>query len=334
MNKRADGRIQKKVKDKSTGKYLYFYGKTEGEVNRKILAYSQKREIGRSFSEVAAEWWRDAVDRLAYQSQKPYKPAMERAVAFFGDTPIKEIKPRDVSRFLQELAKKDFAQKTVSNHRLIVNLICRHAILQGDLEYNPCTDVSTPKNLKKAPRKSATEEDERRVRESADVWLLPFIALTTGMRRGEIIALQWKDIDFDANVIHVGKSAYFRAGVANIKAPKTEAGERDVPLLPILKAELEKVSPRAPDSFIVSENEKDPLTASQYERRLKDFIDQTGVKSTPHQLRHSFATLCFEAGISVKSVQEVLGHKQISTTMDIYTDFRKKKFAEFDALFN
>jgi integrase len=334
MKKRADGRIQKKVKDKSTGKYLYFYGKTEGEVNRKILAYSQKREIGRSFSEVAAEWWRDAVDRLAYQSQKPYKPAMERAVAFFGDTPIKEIKPRDVSRFLQELAKKDFAQKTVSNHRLIVNLICRHAVIQGDLEHNPCADVATPKNLKKAPRKSATEEDEEKVKQSADVWLFPFVALTTGMRKGEILALQWRDVDFENNIIRVTKSIYFVGDISKIKRPKTEAGARDIPLLPILKEKLLKVKNENPDSFIFSENGKDPLSPWQYLSRMKQYIKTTGVTSTPHQLRHSFATLCFEAGIPIKSVQEVLGHKQISTTMDIYTDFRKKKFEDFSKLFS
>ena len=73
-------------------------------------------------------------------------------------------------------------------------------------------------------------------------------------------------------------------------------------------------------------------------RRMKilynKFREQTGVSCTAHQLRHSFATIAFECGVPVKSVQEILGHKQLSTTMDIYTDFRKKSLDEATNLLN
>ena len=322
--KRADGRMVKTITDPRTGKRKYFYGFTEREINKKIMEYTTRAEVGRTFGEVAEEWWREAEPNFAHQTKKVYKPAFNRAVEALGEIPIKDIKPKDINQLLQRLAKKDYALKTVMNQRTVINQIFDHAVVECDVDLNPCTSVQTPKNLKKEKRSSATDREEAIVRDHRELWSFPYIALMTGMRRGEILALQWKDIDFDENVIYVTKSAEYVGDRPNIKSPKTEAGIRMVPLLDDLREFLLGHKDRSPEHYVVSDDGKSPLTHRRYQTLYNQFRDETGIECTAHQLRHSFATIAFENDVDAKAIQEIIGHRQLSTTMDIYADFRKK----------
>ena len=323
LKTRSDGRLVKSITDPRTGKRVYFYGHTEREINKKIMEYSAKSEKGRTFAEVAADWWEEAESDLAYQSIKTYKPAMKRVLAEFGGDTMKDIRAQDINLFLKRLARQGLAAKTISNQRLVCNLIMTYGVLHGDIDINPCASVSTPP-AKKSTRTAASSADEEIIKKSFDIWLFPTIALYTGMRKGEILALQWKDIDFNGNIISVTKSVYHEGDRPYIKSPKTEAGNRIVPLLKPLKAILENVSNKCPENYIISDDGQSPLTNRRFITLSKHYKEETGVTCTAHQLRHSFATIAFESDVPVKSVQEILGHKQLSTTMDIYTDFRKK----------
>ena len=97
-----------------------------------------------------------------------------------------------------------------------------------------------------------------------------------------------------------------------------------MPLLEPLKNVLSAIEPRNPDYFIISDDGKTPLTNRRYITLFNQYKIATGVDCTAHRLRHSFASIGFENELSPKTMQELLGHKQLSTTMDIYTDFRKK----------
>ena len=145
------------------------------------------------------------------------------------------------------------------------------------------------------------------------------------MRKGEILALQWKDVDFEENTISVTKSIEHVSNVPRIKPPKTKAGNRLVPLLAPVKEKFLQISPRKPNSFIISKNDgKSPLTATQFRCMMKHFQKNLGASCTSHQLRHSYATIAVENDLNAKSLQSVLGHKQISTTLNTYAAFRKK----------
>lgn len=324
LTKRADGRLVKTVTDPRTGKRLYFYGSTEREINKKILEYSRQQEQGRSFGEVADDWWADAEPRLAYQSAKVYKPALKRAQDEFGSLSVKSIKPKDINLFLSKVAKKGFAQKTLANQKLVCNLVFEYAVLHGDIDINPCASVKLPPALPKNKRSAATEYDEGIIKSSANVWLFPYICLMTGLRKGEVLALQWRDIDFDKCTISVTKSVYHVGDRAYIKSPKTEESIRTVPLLSPLKKALLNVESREPDKYIISDDGTSPLTNRRYITMMDHYRRETGTSFTAHQLRHSFATIAFENGVDPKTVQIILGHKQLSTTMDIYTDFRNR----------
>lgn len=329
--KRTDGRMVRTVTDPRTGKRKYFYGTSEREINKKIMEYTTAREIGRPFKEIAEEWWESAAPDLAKQTIKVYKPALERAIEEFGEASIKDIKPREITQFLQRLGRKGLAMRTIMNQRSIIKQVFDYAVVEGDVEISPCSSVQTPKNLKKTKRSAASNRDEQIIRENRDVWAFPYIALMTGMRKGEILALQWKDIDFENDIINVTKSVEHQGDRPNIKLPKTEAGVRMIPLLNDLKDFLLEQPVRNQDDFIISDDGKTPLTNRRYITLSDKFRQQTGAECTAHQLRHSFATIAFESGVDAKAIQEIIGHKQLSTTMDIYADFRKesiKKAAE------
>ena len=331
--KRKDGRYVTNITDKN-GKRIYFYGKTEKELSQKILEYNNKKEYGISFLELSEQWWDDAINKLAVQSITTYKPALRRLQDYFLNKSIKEIKAVDILGFLHILIKKGYAQKTIANHKLVANLIFTYAVNENLIDVNPCFSIKLPKSLPKEKRSAASLSDEEIIKKSYDIWLFPYIAIMTGMRKGEILALQWKDVDFKNDIINVSKSVYHDGDKPYIKEPKTDAGKRTVPLLKPLKEVLLNIKNKKNNDYIISLDGETPLRKKRFITLYKKFKEKTGIQCTAHQLRHSFATMAFECGVPVKSVQEILGHKQLSTTMDIYTDFRKQSFDEAKNLLN
>ena len=332
--KRADGRLQTTVIDPKTGKRIYFYGKTAKELKQKILVYNQKQEKGILFTDISAYWWEEAEPQLSLQSKRGYLRAKKRADVEFANIYIKNIKAKDITNYLRELGLEYFSQKTVEKYRLILNLIFKYAIEHNEIEHNPCSDAKMPKGLQKEKRKAASTEEERIIKNTFEGWLFPFFAIYTGMRKGEILALQWKDIDFNENYINVYKSVQHEGDKPSIKSTKTEAGTRYVPLLAPLKERLLSIRPKREEEYIFSDDGKKPLTNRRYITLFNEYKRTYGVSCTAHQLRHSFATIAFENGIDAKDVQEVLGHKQLSTTLDIYTDFRKSHLKDLTEKLN
>lgn len=325
LKQRADGRYLKTITDPRTGKRIYFYGASEREINKKILEYNKKIENGSRFGEIADEWWSEVYDNLASQTLRGYRPAYARALKELGDSYVRDITPKDISSIFKRMAMQGYTRKTISNQRIIYNQIFDYAVVSGEIQYNPCTSVKIPSNAKKSTViKPATTEDEKRILSSNHPWLFPFFALLTGLRKQEILALQWKDIDFDENIISVTKAIEHIGQTPHIKSTKTESGVREVPLLDMLKNRI--IGDKGnPDEYIFSvDGGKTPLTENQFERTYKKYCAEVGVTCSSRQLRHSYATVAVEEDIAPKDLQNALGHADISTTMNVYAAARKK----------
>lgn len=322
LQKRADGRYQRSITDPKTGKRVYFYGTSEREINRKILDYTKQIEKGRTFSDVAKEWWDDAVGSLAYQTVRGYTSSYERALEEFGDRDISEIQPKDIQLMFKRMALQDYASKTIANQRIVLNQVFNYAIIEGEIQYNPCSSVKIPKGCKRTVREAASVTDEEKILNSDHQWLFPLFALLTGLRKGEILALQWRDIDFDNSIINVTKSVEYKGNIPCIKPPKTESGTRVVPLLKMLSNRL-----CAGDKahYIFSEDGgKSPYRKKRYDLLWRDYCRDVGINCTAHQLRHSYATIAVEEDVNPKDLQNALGHSDIATTMNVYAMARKK----------
>ena len=273
LKKRPDGLYVKTITDPFTKKRIFFYGKTQTEINQKIFDYSKKIERGRTWKEVSDEWWEEAEKGLAIQSVHTYRKGKERADGFFRDILISQIKSKDILDFYNVLVRQGFAKKTIYNTRLVTNLIFSYAVLNREIEYNPCAYVKLPKNLKTAKRISASSQDEEKIIQAKDEWLFPLFALCTGMRKGEILALKWEDIDFDNDIISVTKSVCYDGNRPVVKQPKTEAGIRTVPLLRALKSNLLDKNIK---SGYIFHDEKGDLLSKSYFMKLYDQYQKKG----------------------------------------------------------
>ena len=328
LKPRADGRYQKAITDSRTGKRVFFYGMSEREINQKILEYTKKAENGRTFGEIADEWWEETEPELSPQTLSGYRACLKRSVDAFGDESVKKIDPRDILAFYKKLSLENFTQKTIANHRIVLNQIFNRAVIEGDILFNPCTSVKIPKAKKSSTRPPAATTDEQKILNSDNPWLFPLVALLTGLRKGEILALQWKDINFEEKTISITKSVEHINNHPHIKPPKTESGYRLVPLLEILEERLAPLaaSPTAhPEHYIFSDDGgKSPLHKQRYNVLYERYSNSVGITCTAHQLRHSYATIAVEEDINPKDLQNALGHADITTTMNVYAAARKR----------
>ncbi len=319
MTRRKDGRWQEVIK--INGKTKYFYGKSKAEVLRKLREYEEKQENGLLFCEVVQEWWIEKEPSLELGSLKTYVPAMNRAIKVFGDAYIKNIVPFEVSRAIKQFSLTH-AEKTVKNQLMVYNHIFRYAVEMGYIMYNPARDVSIPQGLPKRKRTSPPQHEIEIVKSShqCTFGLFAYMALYTGMRRGELLALTWEDFDFEARLINIDKSVSHDGNQPYVKSTKTETSTAKIPILNALQKVIK------PSKGLVFPNSSgEHLTKKQFEQQWKKYALETGITSTPHQLRHAFSTMLYEAGVPPEEMQILLRHAQLSTTMDIYTDIREQK---------
>lgn len=324
MYRRPDGLYEKVIT--INGKRVYFRGKTEKEVERKMLEYNERRETGEPFSTVAEEWKEEHFPKLSPNSLSNYTPAFNRAVDYFDDTPIAQIKPQDVQKFLAA-QPSSWAQKTFATQFLILNLIFKYAAVKGMIETSPTEYIQPPHGTGKKRRRAASEDEIEKIIAAVDkpFGLYAYLLIYTGCRRCEALGLQYKHIDRENNVIHVMQTVYFESNRAALKKPKTDKGVRDIILLDVLK---EKIPEGKPEDFVFSIDGK-PLSKSQFAAAWERYTAESGVKElTPHIVRHGYATMLHDAGIDAKDAQELLGHAQISTTLDTYTHVSKKRRTE------
>lgn len=320
MTKRKDGRWQEVVR--TNGKTRYFYGATKAEVLRKIQGYREQEEKGALFYCVAEEWWEQHEPTLSPNSIRSYKPCLNRAVLHFCDRPIKDITPVQIASYLGEFATNGYAQKTANTQLLVFSLIFKYAVMKGYVLFNPARDLSVPKNLAKSKRHTIPQNEIELVRANTDkeMGLLAYMAMYTGLRKGELLALTWDDIDMDKRTISVTKSVYFTPNTPHIKKPKTDTSIGTVPILDALIPFLH------PSTGIVFKNKKGTYyTAKEFENAWKKYQRDTGITSTLHQFRHAYATMLFEANVPPEKMQVLLRHAQLSTTMDVYKELRDDK---------
>ena len=305
------------------GKKKTFSAKSKKDLALKMIQFDIKQKDSLKLEYVAEQWREENWEKLRFGSLRTYEPCLKRIIAKFGDKNIEDIKPLEIQVWLKELGNT-YAQKTVSNHKCLLSQIFDYAIVSLNLDiYNPCDRVKLPSGLKKSTREALSSNERQAILSTTkDEFQLGLIILFTGCRLGEALALQLKDIDFKNDVIHISKSVGFHGNKPFINPPKTKSGNRTVPLLPPLKQRLKELKLKPTDYLVSGEK---PLTKSILYRRWMNYCKSKGIDIDRHSIRHQYATTLYEAGIDPKSAQELLGHAQIATTMDIYTHISESK---------
>lgn len=331
------------------GKQKSFSSKDPRKVWEKYNAYlratnEQREDLQKKkqFSSVADEWWNEKQNEIAYGSIRTYKTAKEKAVSQFGNSALEDLDAGQVDVWLKHLGQK-YAYKTVSNCLSVVRMICDYAVLRHYIKINPCLSVRVPRNLRRTSRELLTDSQLAAIKGSVDNpdSLLAFLIMYTGARCGEALALQWKDIDFDAKEVHITKAVVHHGNTPIIDKTKTYASVRTIPLLSPLEAILKPLA-GSPDDYLLGG--KQPFGKSKLNRYWERYTKSIGLcvpkdggdKWEPlidrHQIRHEYATILYDAKIDLMVAQRWMGHTDIATTQKIYMHIRQRKMDEAKAL--
>lgn len=326
---RSDGRYQTSYRD-AFGKYHKLCDKDPERLYQKLKEIKSPRPT--TFGEAAEAWEREFRESCNIRTWQNYKPHCESIVAVHRDTPVKDIQGIDIIQDLQRAKAQGYSRTIVNTRRVIYNSILNYSVAHGWIPYNVAVGISLPKGLPSSKRLAPTDEQIKTVIQN---WRVPFgmfafLCLCTGLRKGEALALLKSDVkDGD---ITVTKSLTFLDGSApKVKSPKSEAGNRTVPILSILAAPLDEYMAGLDGNILFPSREYNGhpgnkyMTQSNYDTAWSNYVKTVGLDHlTAHQLRHGTATLLYEAGVDVYTAKKILGHAKVETTLGIYTELRDK----------
>ncbi len=333
--KRKDGRWEGRYISSynENGKAIYksVYSKTYSDTKRKLnIARTGNLSIRKStintFEELLYYWIEFNKSKNKQTTQDKYKFLIEKHIKpELGNVKLNRISSVMINKFI------DSKTQCLSNSYVrTMAIIIKSALELGIKEqfiFMTNLDIHLPKQSKRDLQILSVAEQnslEKYILNNLDFTTLGiYISLYAGLRIGEVCALKWSDIDFDNKVIKV-RSTLIRVKDANGKSyddigtAKTEASIRDIPMFNKLLLPLLKMKKLSKSSFVIS-TKMGFVNKRTFEYRYHKIMKSAGVTDVNfHALRHSFATRCIECGVDVKSLSEILGHSNVSVTLNTY----------------
>lgn len=282
-----------------------------------------------NIQQLTAHYMKDELPRKAYATVVSYKEFLNsHIVPKWGECALSAIKGIEVERWLEGLNRKDgrpTSPATRAKIRNVMSALFAHAIRYGWASENPITAVRTSAQRLKDPEYlTPAELQALLVRLPQRERVMVLFDATTALRRGELFALRWQDLDFENNLANITRSIY--RGV--VGTTKTRASRKPVPLHPIVIEELKQwrsASPyRADSDFLfpsIQKNGSQPVQPDMIlKRHIRPVLEEMGVKKTIgwHSFRHGLSQFLRQRGIDVKIAQELLRHANSRITLDIY----------------
>lgn len=291
-----------------------------------------------------------AIYELWFENYKlSVKPSTSQRVVYlfknqilpeFGDKRIGKIN----AAFCQSVINKWNELGAPVRLRSYTKKVFNYALSMNLIQYNPMDKILIPRKSEKEGKKENKFLDKQQLKtfleevkenDETSIFLMFRVLAYTGLRKGELAALCWSDVDFSTASLSVSKTAYYLSGEAHITTTKTSKSTRTISmdsdtisLLKKWKFEQKKfllsrgIRIKKEESQLVFSSHKNELLNNTF---LNDALRKyTNYKITPHGFRHTHASLLFEAGASIKQVQERLGHESINTTLEIYTHVTKE----------
>ncbi|MDY4213523.1 MAG: tyrosine-type recombinase/integrase [Eubacteriales bacterium] len=360
--RRPDGRWQGSITigrdDRGRLIRKYFYGKTRKEtsekLNRAIEELRDNRFINKSDNPTVEQWchewlWSYKRNSVKQKTFDQYETILRtHIIPDIGDIRLADLKTMHIQRIINKMHDSGLSHRTIEVMKIVMHAALKQAQRNKLVSENVCENVVLPRKQPKHIRVLNEDEQTKLIAALKDNYIgrgLLF-ALYTGMRRGEVLALKWSDYDKNEKTISITKAlsrvrTYNKDGnktMLTVTTPKTDTSIRTVPLIDKaveLLAEHKRKQERymelvgdyyTDNDLIFSSSRGDYLDPGNFNRKLNKTVKKIGIAQiSPHALRHSFATRGLEAEVSLKAMQELLGHSSITVTGDIYTHILKEQ---------
>ena len=337
----------KAEKDKKTGKWLIQYRYTDWQGKRRKstkrgfatkreaeewlrnFLITQKADFDMKFEDFWKIYCADMETRLREHTMRTKKYIVElKILPYFGNKRVNDITAADIRQWQNELIKMGYSPtylKTINNQ---LSAIFNYAVRYYDLKSNPCAKAGSMGKSKAEEMDFWTGEEFRKFIDSVMNKRLSYMAFMTlywtGMRLGELLALNPKDVDLEKRTISITKS-YQRLGKKDvITPPKTPKSKRVITIPEFLAADIKDYMDSLYD--LQEDDRLFPITKYYLEHEMQRGIKESGVKRIRvHDLRHSHASMLIELGFSPLEIANRLGHEKVETTLNTYAHLYPNK---------
>lgn len=295
----------------------------------------------------AETWIVHQEKRLAARTVASYRSHLQnRILPALGHIPLNRLSPRHINEFLAQLegegVRLDGRGSSISGatrlrHLRTLAVMLQEAVYRQHISRNPTRGVRSPRILRQEAR-YYEQQDIKRLMEALQQEAMVFramvyLAVLVGLRRGEIIALEWDAVDFGKRSLTIRQSVQILAKSGqSLKTPKAAASMRTIAMPILLIETLQEwqkeqlvlknqlgATWRGTRNFVCTDMNGAWLSADQLTRDFKRFVERHNLPViTVHGLRHTAASLLIANGLPVRTVSTVLGHSQASTTLNIY----------------
>lgn len=365
--KRKDGRWEGRYVKGRDGKkaiHGYVYSKSYSEVKKKLILKRAEyaREENKSstlalkdlpFSELSEMWLNSIQASVKESTWIKYRNILKCSIVpQLGNTKLSEIDYSAVSGLCNDLMEpsgKDqsgLAAKTVADALSLTKSVIKYASRMKYMTDRTALDVSV--KVKNAPLRVLSVQEQQilisEITEELDFTGLGiYICLFTGIRVGELCALTWDDISLENNMIHIHRTMQRiqtpdsdKKTTILIAEPKSQYSIRDIPIAGTLREKL--IQQTVKEGYVLTGNKNKYVEPRTMQNRFKAIVERCGIWDAHfHTLRHTFATRCIEVGFDVKSLSEILGHANVSITLNRYVhpsmDLKQKNMDKLSDLF-
>ncbi len=319
----------------------YFSTEKEASNALTIMLYEQRQGTlivakDQTVKQLCERWLAVHKPTVRHSTYLTYRSAIEKHILpAFGHLALRKLTAQDLDVFYARKAEEGLSSSRIRGIHTIIYMALQQAVRWRLIARNVSQEISTlPRDTRPQERQTLTPEQAQKLLEAAQGHRLEAmitLALATGMRRGELLALRWQDIDWQNKHVNVRRSVSRLPGGYQVSEPKTASGKRRITLPPFVLAALERHRLRQRETKVKAGSaweDHDLVFCNTYGRFLNSaslydlftaLVKKAGLPPMRfHDLRHSAATILMTMKVPVKVIQELLGHSSSSITLNVY----------------